>query len=365
MSVNASWLRMFLEMRKRHQFAPGDALALGVQDVMFNHATAEALYRERGISPSNVPVDQRTYALSRNQKQFTKDPKHYMGLKDLYKMQGFNSLTTLDAFENDKPDIQWDLCTPIPKDMHNKYDVLFDIGVLEHTSDIFQAMENVANLVKVGGWIAMYIPMFCPINTCMFFPNPPFYFDVLARNGFHNFDAWINWMPDWDQQNDLRTIWLNFKYNDDVFIYRPRYYTIMFFLAQKREHVGDFKPVLQNFYQEWFAGTNLFATTEDGLLKKQGAQPAVRQTVDQRPRSGFGRSLLGMFGQQHQVASRPAIFPTAGSQPTPVQLARFPLGSDGLPYAAESVVAPVDSRPQLDIPEQMMVGSPPREQLYL
>ena len=114
MSVNASWLRMFLEMRKRHQFAPGDALALGVQDVMFNHATAEALYRERGISPSNVPVDQRTYALSRNQKQFTKDPKHYMGLKDLYKMQGFNSLTTLDAFENDKPDIQWDLCTPIP-----------------------------------------------------------------------------------------------------------------------------------------------------------------------------------------------------------------------------------------------------------
>jgi hypothetical protein len=263
MSINASWLRQFLEMGQRHGFAGGAALALGVQDVMFNHETAEALLQERCVPLTSVPAESRTYSLSRNQRQFTTNSRHYMALKDLFHMLGYESLQTLDAFENDKPDHLWDLSTPIPSSWHQRYDLLFDIGVLEHTSDIFQALENAANLVKVGGWMVLYLPMVSPINTCMYHPNPPFYFDILAGNGFERFDAWINWMPDWDQRNDVRTIWLNFKYNDDVYIWRPRFYTIMLFIAQKREHVGSFKPVLQNFYKEWFAGTKLLATTEN------------------------------------------------------------------------------------------------------
>lgn len=368
MSINASWLRMFLESGRRQSFPQGDVLALGVQDVMFTHATAADLLTERRTRFETIPDADRRFWLSRNQRQFTQDPRHYMELKDLYGMMGYKSLTTLDAFDNDKPDLQWDLSRPIPKEWHNRFDLLFDIGVLEHTADIFQSLENCGNLVKPGGWIAMYLPMVSPINSCLYHPNPPFYFDILSGNGFHNFDAWINWMPDWDQQNDIRTIWLNYKYNDDVYIWRPRYYTIMFFIAQKAEHRGEFQPVLQNFYKEWHGGKALFATTQDELSRKSAGLAVNQKDRMQVGRDGFFRSSLTAISGDPAVAERyasPWEWPTAHWAPTPPQLARFPLNADGIPYAEQCLTAPVDSLPQLDIPEQMAVGKPAREQLYL
>jgi hypothetical protein len=365
MSINASWLRMFIEMARRYGLPAGDTLALGVQDVMFDHETGAALLKERGMAVKTLAVDERTYALSRNQRQFTQNPKHYMGVKDLFKMMGHKSLDTLDAFEMDGPDLLWDLTKPIPKKWHNKYDLLFDIGVLEHTSDIFQALENAANLVKIGGWIVLYLPMVSPINTCMYHPNPPFYYDILAANGFHNMDGWINWMPDWDQQNDIRTIWLNFKYNDDVYIWQPRFYTVMLFVAQKREHIGEFHPVLQNFYKEWFAGEPLLSSGREACSLKQAGlseHGAIASALSKRP--AFVRALMGSFSDKPERVGVWS-YPTVKSEPNPDQLTRFPPNDSGVPYAPSYIVLPVDSRLQADIPEQMVVGSPLREQLYL
>jgi hypothetical protein len=367
MSVNASWLRMFLEMRRRHGFMMGDVLALGVQDVMFTHATARELLAERKAQIVDIPEDECTYALSRNQRQFTQDPRHYMSIKDLYRMMGYRSLQTLDAFENDQPDLLWDLSRPVPEDWHNRYDLVFDIGVLEHTADIFQSLENVANLVKPGGWILLYLPMVSPINSCLYHPNPPFYFDILSGNGFTTFDAWINWMPDWDQQNDIRTVWLNYKYNDDVYIWRPRYYTIMCFIGRKGRHVGSFQPVLQNFYKEWHGGKDLFATSQEELLLKSAGLAPSAAVRGFRRNDPFYKALLRAIGGwvPDGNANNAWEWPTAQSRPTKLQLERYPRNEHGVPYAKECIVAPVDSRPQSDIPEQMLVNSPPREQLYL
>jgi hypothetical protein len=365
MSVNASWLRMFAEMKRRHHIDGPDVLALGLQDVMFTHRTAEDLLRERALPFNAIDPAARTFLLSRNQRQFSQDPRHYMSVQDLYRMMGYRSLETLDAFETDghKPDIHWDLCKPIPKEWHNRYDLVFDIGVLEHTCDIFQSLENVANLVKPGGWMILYLPMVSPINSCLYHPNPPFYFDILSGNGFENFDAWINWMPDWDQQNDIRSIWLNYHYNDDVYIWRPRYYTIMWFMAQKGEHVGDFKLVLQNYYKEWHGGQQLFNTTERELLGAEAAEAVAAGAGGSG--QGFQRGLLGWMRRRSIEPVSPWRNPTAMSRPTSPQLARFPVGAAGVPFAPESVVPPVASQPLPDIPEQMLVGSPAREQLYL
>ena len=364
MSVNASWFRMFIEMKRRFGIKLDSVLALGVQDVMFTHDTAEALLRERQIEFQEIPEAQRTFHLSRNQRQFTQESKHYMSINDLFRMMGAGSLKTLDAFDNDRPDIQWDLCQPVERSMYNQFDLVFDIGVLEHTADIFQSLENVGNLVKPGGWMILYLPMVSPINSCMYHPNPPFYFDNLSANGFEELTAWINWMPDWDQQNDIRTIWLNFQYNDEVYIWRPRYYTVMWFMAKKREHVAAFKPALQNFYKEWHAGKKLFGTSQEELTRgDNGVTDLASIVISHHDRPSFVRELISrIFGNanRHKWGH-----PTAKSTPSPLQLARYPVNELGFPYASECLVAPIDSRPQADIPEQMLVGSPAREQLYL
>lgn len=367
MSVNASWLRMFLEMQRRCNFSKGDALALGVQDVMFTHDTAAELIRERKTDFRVLGDSDRSYHLSRNQKQFTSDPRHYMDVKDLFAMLGYSSLTTLDAFENDKPDIQWNLCDQIPESMHNKYDLLFDIGCLEHTADIFQSLENVGNLVKPGGWIILYLPMVSPINTCMYHPNPPFYFDNLAQNGFGNFLSWINWMPDWDQQTDIRTVWLNFQYNDDVYIWRPRYYTVMWFMAQKLEYKKMFKPALQNFYKEWHAGGELLVTSERELMKGIENRPltGVRSSRILNASAAKSKFAADILQRLNSKIACPWQQPSAQFKPTSLQLTKYPMCELGVPYASEPTVPPIDSRTQADIPEQMLVGPLKREQLYL
>ena len=44
---------------------------------------------------------------------------------------------------------------------------------------------------------------------------------------------------------------------------------------------------------------------------------------------------------------------------------QYPLNADGIPTASECLTPAVDSRPHQGLPERMMVGNPPREQLYL
>lgn len=268
MSINASWLRMFLLMRERLHFAPGSALAFGVQDVMFDHDTAAALLAAQCIYFEPVPQDERMFSNSRNQQQFNK--YKYMHVKDLFRMFGFASLETLDAFDNDKPDLLWDLSKPIPEKWQQRYDFLFDIGTMEHTSDIFQALENAANFVKVGGWMSLFLPMVSPIPTCMYHPNPPFYFDILSANGFKDFTAWVNFMPAHDLHSDIPSTWLSYEYNDNPKIWQEGYWTAMMFWARKREHVGEFQPVLQGYYKDWHSGA---------FGKRESPQQNLREVI--------------------------------------------------------------------------------------
>jgi SAM-dependent methyltransferase len=250
MSVNASWLRMFLEMHKQYRFR-GNVVIWGVQDVHMNHDEAAELMRERGVPYVDIPESERGFMLSKNQQQWTSDPRRFMATKDLFRMMGFTSTKTLDAFPDDKPDILCDLSQPLPEEYKHKFDLLIDIGVIEHTSNGFQALENAGNLLKVGGHFVSLTPLISPIQAAIFHPNPPFYYDILSANGFDNFKSYITWMPDWDQHTDIRAIWLEYQYDDAVSIFRPHYYTSFFVVTRKTRHVNKFRTVLQNYYIKW------------------------------------------------------------------------------------------------------------------
>jgi hypothetical protein len=63
------------------------------------------------------------------------------------------------------------------------------------------------------------------------------------------------------------------------------------------------------------------------------------------------------------VAQAPSdILPDESQVPLPE---RYPLNVEGIPTAPACLTPAVDSRPHQGLPERMMVGNPPREQLYL
>jgi len=225
--------------------------------------------------------------------------------------------------------------------------LLIDIGVIEHTTNGFQALENAGSLLTVGGHLVSFTPLLFQIQTAVFHPNPPFYYDILSANGFGNFTSYVNWIPDWDQHTDIRTIWLSYEYNDAVTIFREHYYTALFVVAQKMEHVDKFRTVMQNYYVKWH---------NEAGIPQPGNLPGPKLL---NVAAGFdeptlnGHSVPSMLPKTEQPADRTAAKLRIEVSP-----------GTWVPYAPESIV-PEHRHGLQSISERMFVGNPPREQLYL
>lgn len=293
--INESWLRMFLEMRKRYHFH-GAVLLLGSQDVVFSHDTAEAVFSVVGAPFHPIPEQHRFYKLSKAQKILTTNDRYYMSVKDLFKMMSFEFCEILDAFPNEKPDILHDLNYPIDISYHDKYDLVIDIGTMEHVCDVRQALENVVMMVKTGGCVVLLLPMVTSpmIDSSFYLMNPPFFFDILSANGFNEFSAYINWLSMDSHAMDQRTIWLEYIYGDHVEVCRPSYYTQMMFLGIKVRRQETFVPVLQGFYVRYHSDEeNDFGDdVTDGASKK----------TEQEYEDGEGKMNEGEEYRDRQVA---------------------------------------------------------------
>ena len=68
------------------------------------------------------------------------------------------------------------------------YDIVLDVGTIEHCFNIAQAAINMANQVKVGGTIIHENP-FCSGNHGFYGMNPTWYADFYAANGFKLLDC--------------------------------------------------------------------------------------------------------------------------------------------------------------------------------
>jgi hypothetical protein len=64
---------------------------------------------------------------------------------------GANDLAAMDGSDYEGADLLHNLNEPVPADLHERFDVVFDGGTLEHVFDIRTALRNYMSMVKVGG----------------------------------------------------------------------------------------------------------------------------------------------------------------------------------------------------------------------
>lgn len=65
---------------------------------------------------------------------------------------------TLDLFDG-RADIRHDLNLPLPPELHAQFDVLVDVGTIEHVFDTRQVFVNYLSLVKPGGHLCLHLPV--------------------------------------------------------------------------------------------------------------------------------------------------------------------------------------------------------------
>ena len=91
------------------------------------------------------------------------------------------SLDVYDIVEERGGEIICDLNLPtIPRET---YDIVLDVGTLEHVFNIAQAIKTMAGMVRVGGYIIHENPFNCA-NHGFYNLNPTFFVDFYSENGF-------------------------------------------------------------------------------------------------------------------------------------------------------------------------------------
>ncbi len=253
MAIDHTLLRMFMHLQKRYGLS-GRMLTIGVQDVMFTHESAEAFFKEVNYRFTPIEPRERTYRKSKAQTLYegifnVKNPMH---MHDLFRMLNFSEAESLDAFDADNPTVLHDKNKTIPDRYKKRYDVVFDIGSMEHVFDIRSFVQNCVEMVKDDGTLIIYDALLGWHNECFYNFETPFFFDVFKANGFTDISVYLNYFPKYHDFGSGRTTWFRFEHGDSPQFRKKNYCTHILFIGKKTESPPEFVVPLQGYYTEYY-----------------------------------------------------------------------------------------------------------------
>lgn len=98
-------------------------------------------------------------------------------------------VTDISDYEN--PDYLIDLNYDVNEEHYERFDVILDVGTLEHVFDISVALSNLVKMLKKGGRIILILPSSNAIDHGFYSFSPTLFFDFFTANGFSNFSCYL------------------------------------------------------------------------------------------------------------------------------------------------------------------------------
>lgn len=172
--------------------------------------------------------------------------------KEFFRLLGFEDYEDLDFDPSEGASIIHDMNTPVPKDLHDRFDFVFENGSIEHIFDIKTAISNIAHMVKVGGVVSHGSPLDA-FNHGFYNFSINFFNDFYRANGFTDLTFFIvRYASDWqiNQRVHVEAI----PYTHEEFYFKPEVYqspldkAYIACLARKIEHVAVIRTPTQAAY---------------------------------------------------------------------------------------------------------------------
>lgn len=142
-------------------------------------------------------------------------------------------VSTLDLFDR-RADYQSDLNVPLP--FQDPFDVLLDIGTIEHVFDTRQAFINYLSLVKVGGYLCLHVPVSGYYRHGLHTFSPELIRGTLSGNGCQIILATFS----------------DYRGNDVDEEHLRGVDALMWVIARKTESVREFRNPQQAGWQEYY-----------------------------------------------------------------------------------------------------------------
>jgi hypothetical protein len=201
MGIAENFVRWLMQLVDEHGLS-GSCLTLGKTDIEFNERKLLWLLAERGLVEAKRPAPgqpieftarspyQELFAsLRQDDRLLASKPSRREGglISDVavYRTLGFDTIHSLDVNDYEGADIAYDLnVTGIERILPQAYDLVTNLGTLEHVFHLPNALRNIFHAVKVGGHILHGSPANNWLDHGFYQISPTFYYDYYWENSF-------------------------------------------------------------------------------------------------------------------------------------------------------------------------------------
>ena len=163
----------------------GDVITFGQQKVYAPLEDVRRIFAQHSVQLHDLPAD-----FDASTKIPGDDPSH-TNAHAVLKMLGADNVYVADVSDYENPDFVLDLNEPVGAKYENRFDVIFDIGTLEHVFDVPTALESIVRMLKPGGCVILGYPVSNFIDHGFYSFSPTLLFDFFAANGFGDFSCYF------------------------------------------------------------------------------------------------------------------------------------------------------------------------------
>jgi hypothetical protein len=197
-------------------------------------------------------LDERNYTYDHAVAENIRAMGHHFTSNEFFNLLGFKNYEDMDIDAVDGASIMHDLNTPVPEELHKRFDFVVENGTLEHIFDIKTAISNIAQMVSVGGVVSHGSPLDA-LNHGFYNFSINFFNDFYRANGFTDMEFYIvRYSSKWRKNQSVYVV--NQAYTHDEFSFNPDIYktdmdkAYIACRATKVEHVAEIRSPIQAAY---------------------------------------------------------------------------------------------------------------------
>lgn len=242
MGIPKSSFLLLVEEAKKGSFKGKKILQLGRQHTFLTFSHAVELAKKSGFKFTQIDPNKINFSFSSDLAALG-----YIDDITLFMMLGFDEVHSLDVSPYEKATYVHDLNHPIPPELHQRYDVIFDGGTMEHIFSPPQVLANIHNLLKTGGMIIHASPSHNYVDHGFYMFSPTFFYEYYVTNSYHVVSSYI-----FESSFENNTSW-------HVYNYQPGWLESLSFGGFGKKMLGI-----------WFVAQKQASSTE-GKIPQQGA----------------------------------------------------------------------------------------------
>ena len=184
MAITRSAAALLMMQARKGSFS-GHALQLGKQDIWVDVQELSDIARR--VSFNLVCSQQPQFVKS----QFLRG-KAVVDDVYFFKSLGFDEVSSLDGSDFEGATFVHDLNkSSTPAHLGERFDVIYELGTMEHIFHLPNVLSNIHQMLKVGGYVVHGSPCSNAFQHGFYMFSPCFFFDYYRANGYEILGSWL------------------------------------------------------------------------------------------------------------------------------------------------------------------------------